>query len=45
MRFSAFCIGSFFLGAFEKLWKTTVNFVMSAHMEQLDFRWTVFHEI
>jgi hypothetical protein len=39
----------FFLGAIEKLRKTTVSFVMSAcvsvHMEQLCSHWTNFHEI
>jgi hypothetical protein len=38
-----------FLGAFAKLRKATINFVMSARpsarMEQLSSQWTDFHEI
>jgi hypothetical protein len=38
-----------FLGAFEKLQKTIVSFVMSVRpsvrIEQLDYRWMEFHEI
>ena len=38
-----------FLGAFEKLRKVTISFVMSVRlsvsMEQLEFHWTDFHEI
>jgi hypothetical protein len=38
-----------FLGAFAKLWKATISFVMSAcpsvRMEQLGSRWTDFHKI
>ena len=39
----------FFLGAFAKLRKATISFVMSVHqsvrIEQLGFHWTDFHEI
>ena len=38
-------IVSSFLGTFTKLWKATVSFVMSVHMEQLSFHWTDFHDI
>jgi hypothetical protein len=34
-----------FLGAFAKLRKATVSFVMSVQMKQLGFHWTDFHEI
>jgi hypothetical protein len=38
-----------FFGAFEKLRKATISFVMSVHqsvrVEQLDSHWTDFHEI
>ena len=34
-----------FLGAFEKLRKATITFVMSVRMEQLGRYWTDLHEI
>jgi hypothetical protein len=38
-----------FLGAFTKLWKAAISFVMSVglsvHLEQLGFHLTDFHEI
>jgi len=34
-----------FLGAFTKLWKATVIFVLSVHLEQLGFHLTDFHEV
>jgi hypothetical protein len=34
-----------FLGAFEKLQKATISFVMSVRLEQLDSRWTDFYHI
>jgi len=34
-----------FLGAFAKLRKVTVSFVMSVRIEQLGSRWTDVHEI
>ena len=37
--------GRDFLGAFAKLRKATVNFVMSVRMEELGCHWTNFHEI
>jgi len=33
------------LGAFAKLRKATISFVMSVRMEQLGSHWTDFHEI
>jgi len=35
----------FFFGAFAKLRKATMSFVMSVRMKQLGFHWTDFHEI
>ena len=32
----------FLLGAFAKLWKVTISFVMSVRMKQLDSHWTDF---
>jgi len=37
--------GEQFLGTFAKLWRATISFFMSVHMEWLDSRWTDFHEI
>jgi hypothetical protein len=34
-----------FLGAFSKLPKATINFVMSVFMEQLSSNWMEFHEV
>jgi hypothetical protein len=34
-----------FLGAFTKLWKATISFDMSVHLEQLGSHWTDFHGI
>jgi hypothetical protein len=38
-------VADMFLGAFVKLRKVSVSFVMSVRMEQFGFHWTDFHEI
>jgi hypothetical protein len=38
-------LNDYFLGAFAKLRKATISFVMSVRMEQLESHWTDFNEI
>ena len=42
---SLMAIPMVFLGAFAKLRKSTISFVMSVRMEKLGSQWTDFHEI
>jgi len=45
MSLEVTCESYIFLGAFAKLQKATISFVMSVRMEQLGSHWTDFHEV